>query len=256
MNAIRAWLTKILSIAVYLIFLPAQGHAQEYLRIITEDYPPLNYVEYSDLKGASVDIVREILKKLYLTTKIDVLPWAHGYNLLETRDNIALFSTTRSEIRERLFKWVGPLAVKKFAFYGKAGSGIVLNKIEDAKAYRIGVQKDGVSEQFLTSEGFSQLNKVIFPMRNLHNLLRGHSELWYASSSTINEILKQKNIPQTEVEELFITKESLLYIAFSKTTPQKIITTWQNAYDELYDDGIVAKIFNKHGLPHLAPSIP
>jgi hypothetical protein len=41
---------------------PVQGHALGEIRVITEDYPPLNYVEDSTLKGASVDIVREVLK--------------------------------------------------------------------------------------------------------------------------------------------------------------------------------------------------
>jgi polar amino acid transport system substrate-binding protein len=149
-------------------------------------------------------------------------PWAHGYNLLETRDNIALFSTTRSDLGEERFKWVGPLAVKKFAFNGKSVSGIKIQKFDDAKAYKIGVQKDGVSEQFLAAEGFPLLNRVIFPLRNLHNLLRGNSDLWYAGNSTINEV----------------------------------IASWQKVYKQLYDDGVVHKILKKHGLSHLIPSTP
>ena len=104
MKLLKPWFAKILSLSLLMGLWSAPVHSQGKIRVITEDYPPLNYVENSQLKGASVDIVREILKKLYLQTKIDVFPWAHGYNLLETRDNIALFSTTRSKIREDLFK--------------------------------------------------------------------------------------------------------------------------------------------------------
>ncbi len=66
------------------------------LTIITEDYPPLNYVEDEELRGPAVDIVRAIRDKLGIGSKIKVYPWAPGYRYLETRKNTALFSTTRS----------------------------------------------------------------------------------------------------------------------------------------------------------------
>ncbi len=66
------------------------------LTIITEDYPPLNYVEHEELRGPAVDIVRAIRDKLGIGSKIKVYPWARGYRYLETRKNTALFSTTRS----------------------------------------------------------------------------------------------------------------------------------------------------------------
>jgi ABC-type amino acid transport substrate-binding protein len=72
---------------------------------------------------------------LGLTSKIMVYPWVRGYKYLETRKNAALFSTTRSKKREKLFKWVGPLAEKKIGFFAKKDRKIKLKTVQDAKGY-------------------------------------------------------------------------------------------------------------------------
>ena len=57
------------------------------LTIITEDYPPLNYVENKELKGPAVDIVQAIQDRLGSADKINVYPWARAYRFLETKKN-------------------------------------------------------------------------------------------------------------------------------------------------------------------------
>jgi polar amino acid transport system substrate-binding protein len=78
---------------VVLAFLASSGsvHGGNGLTIITEDYPPLNFVENNVLKGPAVDIVRAIKDRLKDVSKIKVYPWARGYHILENRRNTALF---------------------------------------------------------------------------------------------------------------------------------------------------------------------
>ncbi|OEU71116.1 MAG: hypothetical protein BA863_09845 [Desulfovibrio sp. S3730MH75] len=64
---------------------------------------------------------------------IKVMPWAQGYTMAQRQPNVALYSTTRTESRENLFKWVGPLATMKWVFFAKAGSGIKISSLDDAK---------------------------------------------------------------------------------------------------------------------------
>ena len=61
------------------------------------------------------------------------MPWAQGYTMAQRQPNVALYSTTRTESRENLFKWVGPLATMKWVFFAKAGSGIKISSLDDAK---------------------------------------------------------------------------------------------------------------------------
>ncbi|MGD8337622.1 MAG: hypothetical protein PVJ29_11000, partial [Desulfobacterales bacterium] len=46
------------------------------LTILTENLPPLNYVKDDELVGPSVEIVKEIQRRVGSSEKIQVFPWA------------------------------------------------------------------------------------------------------------------------------------------------------------------------------------
>lgn len=82
------------------------------LRIITEEYPPLNYVENGSLQGISVDLMEKVLERMGTginRSSFEMMPWYEGYNLTLNRPDTILFSTARFPERENLFLWAGPL---------------------------------------------------------------------------------------------------------------------------------------------------
>ena len=128
------WYRLIISMLLMLL-IPTSGtsvYAQA-LTIITEEYPPVNFTHEGKINGSSVEIVREILRRLKQPDNIKILPWARGYYLIKTNPNVALFTTTRTKEREELFHWVGPIATATNAFYVKKGSNIRINSLEEAK---------------------------------------------------------------------------------------------------------------------------
>ena len=227
----------------------------ENLTIITEDYPPLNYVENQELKGPSVDIVRAIKDRLGIASKIKVYPWARGYKYLETRKNTALFSTTRSKSREKLFKWVGPISEKKMGLFAKRGGSIKLKTLEDAKKYLIGVQRDSVRMQYLEERGFKNFDASTTAVANLKKLMAGHNDLWFASNATVAGNCKRLNIEVKELELVLEIENTFQHIAFNKDTPDGIINQWQETYDRLVKEGVVKDIFQTHDLISLYPTL-
>ena len=222
--------------------------------VITEDYPPLNYVEDKELKGPSVEIVKAIQKILGSADEIKVYPWARGYKYLETRQNNALFSTTRSKARDPLFKWVGPLAEKKIGMFAKRGRNISLNNLEEAKRFMIGVQRGGVGMHYLAERGFKKIDPSTTPAANLRKLLAGRNDLWFASNATIAGNSKKLGVDVNEFELVLEVDNTFMSIAFNKDTSDAIINRWQAAYDALVKDGTVKAIFRKHNLQSLYPS--
>ena len=251
MYLIKRRLANLLSAVAIIIFSCGFAQSQDDLRLLTEDYPPLNYIEDGQIKGPSVDIVKEIQKRLNINTKINVYPWARGYMMLEKKDNVALFTTVRTAQRENLFKWVGPIAPEeKFAFFAQKGSGIKLSNLNDAKKYQIGSQRGGVNEQFLKNEGFTHVQVVTDPMQNFKKLISGRFDLWYAGFDIVKVISKKKNV---ELEALYVASSVKSYIAFSKSTSEEVIKSWQNALDELYKNGTIHKIYSEHNLSYTEP---
>ena len=97
-----------LSIAVFFC-LSVQAFSDEKLTVLTEDWPPFNYKENGKVVGISTDLVLATLVKAGFAYEIRMYPWKRAYQITVGTPNTILFTTSRTTIREKLFKWVGPL---------------------------------------------------------------------------------------------------------------------------------------------------
>lgn len=82
------------------------------LTLTTEDYPPFNFAKDGGktITGSSTDVMNEVLKRTGIKATIALLPWERAYKEARWMTKIlGIYSTTRTEAREKLFKWVGPL---------------------------------------------------------------------------------------------------------------------------------------------------
>lgn len=243
------------AIIMFLIFLlPACGGWSQELTIISEENPPFNFNKDGVFTGSATEVVREIMRRLYLTEKIQVMTWARAYQLARTRPNVVLFSTARTKARENQFHWVGPIYKVRFGFYARKGSGVYLTCLADAKKVRaIATYKDDVREQLLKTMGFTNLDSSKSPASNLKKLLAGRVDLWLYSNLGVPSVAGQIGINPGDVELLLPFKDFNAYIAISKGTPQAMVSQWQAALDDMKRDGIFEKI-SRQWLP--AESIP
>ena len=218
------------------------------LNLMTEDYPPYNFPDKNGKPtGISVDIVREIIKKTKDIDNITILPWARAYHKIQTEKNQVLFSTTRTPQREKLFKWVGPIATNTWVFYTKKGNDIKLSKLSDAKnlKYTIGTYKDDACELFLKLNGFENIESVPNDTLNVKKLISNRIDLWIVGEYQGKIKAKRLNADKY-LKKVFEIKKTYLYIAFSKDVDDKIIKKWQYELDRLKQNGIYQKILNKY----------
>ncbi len=214
-------------------------------RIITEEFPPYNYRDDGKIKGISTEIVQEILKRVSHPDNIEVMPWTDGYKLVQEEDNIILFSTTRSPMREKLFKWVGPLVPNNSVFFARRDSGTSITSLEDAKKVKsIGVYKDDFGELLLKEKGFTNLNAVLENNLNVQKLLDGKIDLWIANELTGKHMIAKAGAGG-KIEKIFDVQKNSMYLAFSKSTQNSVIEKWQKVLGEIKSDGTYAQIFSQ-----------
>lgn len=215
--------------------------------IVTEEYPPFNYTNNNELQGVSTDILKEMCKRLEHPFNPEVLPWARGYLMAKTKENIILYSTTRIPSREKLFKWVGPLVTNHLGFFVKRGTATKIESYEDAKKLAsIGTYKDDVAELYLKEHGFTNVDSVTDDVLNAKKLVIGRIDAWY--TGIIQGFYRASQAGVVErVENIYKDPDPMeLYLAFSKTTDDTVIQKWQASLDGLIKDGTYDRIMQKY----------
>ncbi|MDJ0667991.1 MAG: ABC transporter substrate-binding protein [Desulfobacterales bacterium] len=213
------------------------------LTILTENLPPLNYVQEGQLVGPSVDIVRAIQRRVGSTAPIQVYPWARAYRMALAEENTVLFSTTYTRDRHELFKWVGPLATKRDILVALKDTGIKITTLKDAqRVRRIGTLRDDTRERFLQAHGFTNLESVSDEQKNAQKLMLGRIDLWAYKKPGLKTVCALAGVDFEAVEEVYHLRTIDVMIAFSKSTDDAIVQAWREAFEALQADGTIMSI--------------
>lgn len=232
---------------------PIAAWAQQ-LTILTELNPPTQIrLANGELGGPAVEVVREIQRRVHNTDRIELVPWARGYRLVETQPNTALFIMARTASRNPQFQWIGPFTEAAYALYVKADSGIVLRNLDDAKKLKsIGVYRDDARDQMLTQAGFTNLDRTVENISNVRKLMLGRVDAFASSSVAIDELLAQAGIARDSVREALALTRVQTWMAFSRQTPESTVRAWADALESMKKDRTFEAIMAS-GIPGWSP---
>ena len=228
-------LIAILLVGIFVLMACAGPVQTNKLRVLTEEYPPYNYTgDNGTLTGSSTALVKAIIGKLGLDTKIEVLPWAQAYEQVLNNPNVALFSTARTPEREGDFMWVGPLGSYENWLYAKKGSTVRVNSLDEAKAVSsIAAVKDEAGQQKLARLGFINFAFTDSTADGLRKLMSGEADLWLGTQADVELVAKKAGVDATQIEPAVFVHKVDLYIAFNKNMPAATVEQWQKALDSL-----------------------
>ncbi|MDP3437651.1 MAG: transporter substrate-binding domain-containing protein [Bacteroidales bacterium] len=217
------------------------------LQLYTEQYPPLTYRNSNgEITGFGTDVVLEIMKRTGQLEPIKLSNWSNGYELALNNPNVCLFTMDRTTLRQNLFQWVGPIGTNTTWFYTKAGSGVTITSIDNAKTLSsVGTVTSWFSDQHLRSLGFNNLVSNSDPKVMAKKLMDGEIAAFVCSGVTFGDILKEIGYHYSSVVPAFSLMSSDYYIAFSKNTPVSVLTKWQNALESAKQDGTYQAIYKK-----------
>lgn len=209
------------------------------LKIMTENFLPYNYEHEGKVKGLCSAVVKSVQKSVGNTTPILVRPWSESYNELQNGKNIALFCTTRTEQREKLFKWVGPIAYSNLVFQESTLNPTNIKTMEDAKkAGYVGVLKNDSSYEYLKSQGFDKLKVYDTEQQMYLALTEGDFALTTGNELNLPLLIKDLNLPKRIIRNTpVVIYRKGMYVAFSKDVSADLIRTWQSALDKIKESG-------------------
>ncbi len=217
------------------------------MQIYTENYPPLSFMnQYGEISGLGSELVYEIMQRNNIFVDIKVTSWSNAYELALHNPNFCLFTMERTEIRENLFQWVGPIATNSTYFYVKAGSGIVINSLEDARNLNaIGTVNSWYSDQILRDLGFTNLVSDPDPFVMTIKLMQEEVDAFVISSMVFPDILLKEGYDYNDVHPAYTLIATDTYISFSKNTPVSTVDVWQSTLDAMKQDGTYDAIYKR-----------
>jgi polar amino acid transport system substrate-binding protein len=227
---------------------PWEENCTKPLRIITEEFPPYNFMDSSGaVSGISTDIVRELIKRTGAEGNIELMEWSKGYSLAEKGPATVIYSVARIPEREGKFKWVGPVGVWKPTFYERAGGNITITSLEDARqAGKVCVVEQDARHHILMENNFTDVDTVASDGECARMLQEGKVALWFGSDTSIDGILAKENLSESDFRPVYDVMNNPLYIAFSNDVPDAVVSDWQEKLGDMYNDGTYANISAKY----------
>lgn len=216
------------------------------LTVLTTQEPPMSFKENNEVKGIVTDIVKEIIKRTGNNTSINLQPWKRAYRTALNNPNVVLFTVGRTQEREGLFHWIGPIITKRWVLIAKRESSIKLSNLDDAKkAGTIGAVNGDARENFLVKNGIKNIGTVTTLQQAYQMLMLGRVALVATADVEIPVVTKEMGLSPSDVKIVYILKDINSYIAISKGTPKPIIHRWKTIFTELKKDGTFKMIGNK-----------
>lgn len=216
------------------------------MTILTENYPPLSYIQDGKVTGYGADVVAAIQEELGTDFAPRLTSWEEAYETALKEPNVVIFTIEKTPDRVDKFYFIGPLGANTSSFYALRENEVTLETIEDAKAVdKIATTKDWFTEQYLKEQGFTNLVSRETPYENIEMLLKGEADLALFTDITYPEITKAAGIEPAELKPVLRLFSSEYYIALSNETDTQIILEWEQAFAKIEKDGTLQKIKDK-----------
>ncbi len=221
------------------------------LRILTEEFPPFNYMENGKISGFSTEIVRAMLKESEISATIEMYSWARAFYLAKNVKNVAIYSMVRNDERENQFKWVGPIySSRGYVYRRRDRKDIEISKIEDAANFKLGLIRDyAIAQKLLAKDEFVADKNVFLVAREeqlILLLLRRRIELTIMTEPSLVYRAKQMGVSINKLEKAFLMDETFGYIGVNKQTSDTLVIRLNAALSRIKKNGTHQQIKRRY----------
>ncbi|MHA7880486.1 MAG: substrate-binding periplasmic protein [Saccharospirillum sp.] len=214
------------------------------INLYTENYGDFNYTldgrDFAhfrdDIGGESTEVVKQMFERAGIDYRLRLRAWSVSYERALERPNYGVYSTARTEFREDLFEWIGPVGQYSWILLKRAGNPLDINSLNDLRNLRIGGYEGDAATTFLQNEG---LNVSTLPNESLNaqRLAQDQIDVWVTSDVNGYKIAEESGF--NNVEEAYRLRTVGLYLAMNPATNPTVLSRLRAAYDELIASGEV-----------------
>ena len=225
-------------------------HASQ-ITLYTEHMPPYSYQVGNRVEGINAELMRQLCLRLHLDCQLILLPWRRAFEHAQQQPMSGVFSTARSEQREALFRWVGPIA-SDWGYVFRLKGRLEVNPVdlEQAKHFKLAVARGDVYESYFRQHGF-EFGQNMLDFSNKAEpvplFLAGKIDLLVGSKRSLRNWMLEHQQPADTAEPLFMLEDvGDNYLALNVRFPAEIALKMQQELDLMRQQGIIDELVRQY----------
>jgi polar amino acid transport system substrate-binding protein len=215
--------------------------------LYTLEWPPYSTADQEHKKGdgISIDIVNELMRRSGMAASAPkVVPWARALAVTELQSNSCVVPVARTGDRESKYQWIGPIGQSEWAFFARSKDHLTINRIDDARSYRIGTIIGDLSVSYLQEKKI-QLDLTTSDALNIKKLEAKRIDLWSSARLPGLEFLRENKVD--DIEPVFTYLKVDLYLACQRTMEKSDVARLNDMLKAMYADGTIRNIYGRYG---------
>ncbi|HIH03138.1 MAG TPA: transporter substrate-binding domain-containing protein [Methanoregulaceae archaeon] len=198
---------------------------------LTEEYPPLNSRANGTITGIGPDMLRAVIGQFNLTLLPDQLrltSWTDAYRMVLNRNETVVFSTARTEDREGLFRWAGPIARLQYVVLADRDRMV---RGDDLARYRIVTMRDDAAGTYLRALGVpdSAILSETDPAALVAALRNGDADAIAYPLITARALLARYGADPNRFEIVRTLGERDMYFAFNRNISPSVVQAFNQS---------------------------
>ncbi|MEH6626393.1 MAG: transporter substrate-binding domain-containing protein [Motiliproteus sp.] len=121
------------------ILMAAQPAEERPLIFVTQDFPPFNYLEEGQVKGAVVELIDLVCKDMQRLCEHQLLPWNRAQSRIRQGVADGIYTIGRNPEREQWLLFSPAILTTEYGFFVHQNNPIQINAPEDIRDYQVGV---------------------------------------------------------------------------------------------------------------------
>lgn len=224
------------------------------IHVVGEHLMPYQGVKDGKIEGLAVDLAKELVERTQVKASYDIYPWARAYSDAQRFANKLLLSVSRTPDREEKFKWIGRIVTSKVTYWRLKDRADIQGPLgpDQLAKLKISVQRNAMYHEYL-KQHLPNTNNLALTTTNaqaIKMLFAGRVDVMMSNEVTFKQRAMELGLDPNKLEEVDTETNlySVLYLAFSKQTPDHLVTLFQNTYKALEEEQVIDEI-RQHWLP-------
>jgi hypothetical protein len=214
------------------------------LEWVAGDLPPFAWRTPGGAQGYAHELVQLMARQIGRVAQVSYYPWARAVRLAEQGSNVGVFPLARTPDREHRFQWLVPLMTARYVFITPATAQRL--SLAQLRTLRVGVLRGSPIVRNLKAERFTTLVEGKDYKDLLRMLADASLDAVYAGAPMLDAAMDEYGYPREQFTAQQALGEARLFMAASLGTAPEEAHLWQQAYQQLVEDGSVERLRRRY----------